>query len=315
MKLRELEFTDLYIASTGEYWIRGEGGAVLPLPDAAIEDGAHLLSSLTSRRKEREFACAHDGVAYRVSCIDAQSGTWWAVRRAAIPIPRFNQLGFDPRLQNLMMEIGKARGLVIIVGAMGAGKTTTASALMVEWLSKYGDVGVTIEDPPELPLEGPHGPSGRCFQIATHEDEYDRTLKYSLRYRPRFIMVGEIRSPKVASQALRAAVSGHIVVTTIHGGSVVEGLLAIVTLARQVHGDLAREILADGLAGVIYQRLLGDGMNKRLHTRFLTAGTGLGDVVRAKIRAEKYEQLESEVQMQANRLYGSMPDRLFIGGG
>src|SRR3546814_7354761 len=100
----------------------------------------------------------------------------------------------------------------------------------------YGDVAIAIEDPPELPLDGKHGRFGRCFQIAVENGDFGRALSSTMRYNPRYILLGEIRSPVEASQALRAAINGHIVLTTLHAGSITTALQSMLKLVAGPSG-------------------------------------------------------------------------------
>jgi twitching motility protein PilT len=207
-------------------------------------------------------------------------------------------------------KLGRRHGLILFAGATGNGKTTTACSLLQEYLLTFGDVAITIEDPPELPLNGKHGQFGRCFQIRVENGDFGRAMSQTMRYNPRYILLGEIRTPYEASQALRAAINGHLVITTIHAGSIMEAINSLLKLVSgQENLELARGVLADGLAGVIYQKLMKSNKGKKPKLDFLFAGFNGSDAgVRSKIRHGKIEQLSTEVQQQATRvLNGKLP--------
>ncbi len=194
----------------------------------------------------------------------------------------------------------------------GEGKTTTACSLLVEYLIGYGNVAVTVEDPIELPMNGPHGNFGHCFQTELRGSDYATEMKKTMRRSPRYILLGEVRGSLEASQVLRAAVNGHVVISTIHAGSCIEGLDALLKFVAGAEPiDLARNILAQGLAAVIHQRLIKSKDANGKHSvsivmEWLFPGNDSG--IRSLIRSGKTEQLTTAIKLQANRVTsGQLP--------
>jgi twitching motility protein PilT len=148
----------------------------------------------------------------------------------------------------------------------------------------------------EYDLAGRHGDSGYCFQIEVREDnEWAEMLQRSLRCHPRYIFIGEVCTPDVANQLLRAATSGHTVIATVHAGSMQEGLEGILQLAEQKIGKRAEQLLASSLSCVIHQSLGQFGLS----SRFLIAGqTGQSAAVRGLIRENKIGQLNTIADQQ-----------------
>lgn len=322
--LSALEFTDLYFPAAPPVRAilrgvpsapseRGSGdnrSKVVAVPEAATADLRTLHAAVCARgEREAEFFIDHDGVRYRVARIADLNGVCFALRRGKIVVPRFRELGINGRIGQQLGAIGGRHGLVLFSGATGSGKTTTACSLLQEYLHHYGDVGVAIEDPPELPLAGPHGDFGHCFQIAVENGDFSRHVAASMRYNPRYILLGEVRTPQDASQALRAAINGHVVLTTVHGGSVQEAIQSMLKLVAGYENlDLARATLADGLAAVIHQELIDvGGGRKRLRVSSLFPGGGAAQAVRANIRQGKIEQLETEIQRQRSLIMAGKP--------
>jgi len=244
---------------------------------------------------QQDFSIDFDGVRYRVARLVEVQGTWFVLSRGVTTIPKLESLGLDAGVVQQLQSIGRSSGLILIAGATGAGKTTTSSALLRDYLERYGDLAVTIEDPPELPLSGDYAEGkGHCFQISVEEDEWELALKAALRYRPRYMFVGELRMPGAAFQVLRAAVSGHLVIATMHAGSIEQAIEGLVTMAAERAGGIANILVADGLAAVIHQKLV-----LQLQATALFAGQSLGDPVRNLIREKKFGALTTYVEQQA----------------
>jgi twitching motility protein PilT len=313
VRLSELDFTDLYISVNGDVLVRGTDNAKGPLteiPEGVIGDLDTLQLMVFERgQTKKEFFVDYDNVRYRVSRIRSQSADWFTLRKSKSEIPRMKQLGgFMPPVIQYLARLGRHHGLVVLSGATGQGKTTTAYSLLNEYLLAFGDIAVTIEDPPEMMLEGQVGNFGRCFQLRLEQgDDFGTALHDAMRHTPRYIFMGELRKSYDASQALRAAISGHLVITTIHAGSVEETLNSLIKLTSGEESvEFARDLLAGGLAGVIHQTLVrGNGQKPRLNIRFLFPGTDSG--IRSLIRDGSVNQLSTQIEQQANRVMQGRP--------
>ncbi|MEO0394010.1 MAG: ATPase, T2SS/T4P/T4SS family, partial [Pseudomonadota bacterium] len=222
MKLRELAFTDLYISVDCEAFLRGVPGqlGIVAPPEAVAPDliGLHAVLSVSARERA-EFSVRYDGAVYRVSNITSQQGRWWVCRRGMTRIPSITELGIVPNLADIMVSLAQDRGLFLVTGAASSGKSTTAASMMASWLTAFGDVGVAIENPPEAPLEGPHGDSGWCFQVDVEDDRIGEALAQARKWRPKFVYLGEINAPQVATQAARSAASQMAVVSTLYAAT------------------------------------------------------------------------------------------------
>lgn len=309
-RLRSLDFTDLFFPDFGEPFLRNLEGAdapVAPVPEECAPDLAELLSRVRARaEQEAEFSIDHDGLRYRVSRMDDVSGTSFALRRALAVVPAFSSLGIHPRVVQYLGYLGRRRGLILVAGATGDGKTTTISSLFREYMTAYGDVGIALEDPPEMFLHGQQGRSGKCFQIRVRNREYAKALDSTMRYNPRYIMIGEIRSPEEASLALSAAINGHVILSTIHASSVQAALHRMLKLVSgRENVELARDVLAEGLAGVMHQTLVRNRSGRGLRVQYLFPGQDQG--VRSKIRAGKIEQLSTEIEIQNTNVLNGKP--------
>ncbi len=310
-RLAQLDFADLYVNAAGFGYVRAAMSATLSAVPSSLHQALlgliHSLSQRVAARPDRrEFSISHDGATYRVALLDAIDGLWYVLRRGPVRVPVIRDLGIHPRVAAELIALGRAdnHGMVVVAGKTGDGKTTTACALLAAWLEYFGGVAVTIEDPPEFPLHGAkRSGEGYCFQRDVQERNFGEALAATMRYAPRFILLGEIRSEAAAREALRACVNGHLVVTTMHAGSIEEAVQRLLDLAADNEARAAAQAtLAAGLSGIIHQRLQGDGADRRLEMKFLFPRPILADPVRAIIRCGRVEQLGTEIESQLNRL-------------
>jgi len=297
-KIADLVFVDLYLSiNSKEARFRKDRTSIVNTLSAVPPEYADDLDQLRytlANSVLQDFSVDYGGVRYRIARLVDVFGTWFVLSRGVTQIPQLESLGHDPGVISQLQQLGRQSGLILIAGATGAGKTTTSGSLLQDYLTRYGDVAVTIEDPPELPLSGEYADGkGRCFQINIEEDDWEQALKASLRYRPRYIFVGEMRVPGAAFQVLRAAVSGHLVIATMHAGSVEQAVEGLVTLASQRAGGMANILVGDGLAAVLHQRLI-----LKMQSTALFAGSSMGDPVRSLIREHKFGALTTFVEQQ-----------------
>ncbi|MFD2274658.1 ATPase, T2SS/T4P/T4SS family [Undibacterium arcticum] len=144
------------------------------------------------------------------------------------------------------------RGLVLIVGEMATGKTSTASSLVVEWLKLNGGVGIALEDPVETPLNAIWG-DGKCYQIPVSDRRggYKSAMRKALRTGSNIMLIGEIRDETTAAEVLKASINGHYVISTLHAGGLVQGIERMSAYCKSELED-TNQLMADGLAMVIW---------------------------------------------------------------
>jgi twitching motility protein PilT len=215
-------------------------------------------------------------------------------------LPELDKLGIIPAYVNAIRDLGMRDGLILLTGATGNGKTTTAVATLAEYLKRFGGIAVTIEDPVEYVMKGHHGEKGYCFQVEVNDDEeWADAIKRSLRWAPHYIFVGEIRSGKAAEQLLRAATTGHLVISTMHAGSPEEALMGLMHLAEQAMGGGSQLIAAAGLTAVVHQTMTETGPNIRM---VVTEPNNMGDPVRSLVRENKVGMLGTYIDKMTARL-------------
>ncbi|MBV6633933.1 MAG: Flp pilus assembly complex ATPase component TadA [Alphaproteobacteria bacterium] len=305
-RLRELEFVDLYVPLHANGVARynpkdvrvGEPGNV----DVTREyeaDLARLREQLHLIKKE-DFSLAHDEVRYRGSRARLANGEHWVcLRRISGQVPTLEELKVDELLLPVLRGLGRRNGLIIVCGGTGQGKSTTANAILADYLDRLGHVAMTIEDPVEFNMSGERGNGGYCFQVEVEDDEaWAPSLKRALRWHPRYMLVGEIRSGAAAAQVLRAATSGHLVITTLHAGSVEKGIQAMIQVAETEIGSRAQELVAEGISAVLHQTLTPTGPE----ISYIFPNPSGADPARQYIRAGKLHMLNSFMEQQAIHL-------------
>lgn len=184
----------------------------------------------------------------RVSSLPTTWGESIVVRLlgATHRIPELSELGLAAPQRSLLLEaIGQPHGLVLVTGPTGSGKTTTVYRLLSHLNDGVRKI-VTIEDPVEFDLPG-------VLQMGVRADinlDFAAGLRSILRQDPDVIFVGEIRDAETAQTAVQAALTGHLVISTVHTNS------ALAAAARLTDLGVEPFLLADVLRTLIGQRLL-----------------------------------------------------------
>jgi twitching motility protein PilT len=313
--LGELDFIDLYIPIRAQGTARYNSAKIevgkppnCPVPTKFHND-IKALRTVVEKITKEDFSLTYGGIRYRGCRQHLVSGEEWVcLRKISQTVPTLEDIRIDPRLIPYFRAMGQGNGLILLCGATGQGKTTTANALLGDFLGRFGNVAITIEDPVEFPLAGERGNGGYCFQIEIDDDTgWAPALKRALRWHPRYILVGEIRTPAAAAQLLRAATSGHLVICTMHAGSIQKGLSALIQVAEAEMGDRAADVVAEALLAVMHQTLTGRGPD----FNFLFLDNPDGDPLRNCLRSKKLFMLDSyierqKIQMQNNIKIGTL---------
>ncbi|MEM1418665.1 MAG: PilT/PilU family type 4a pilus ATPase [Myxococcota bacterium] len=175
-----------------------------------------------------------------------------ALRAIPLSVPGFDQLRLPPAVAKLA-EL--ERGMVLCVGAAGNGKSTTLAA-MVDHINRSRRVHVvTIEDPIEY-MHHDHFASVSQREVGIDTPTFARALRSALRQDPDVILVGEVRDEETMDIALKAAETGHLVLSTLHTPDVARTVGRVLALSPGGNPQDSRERFADNLKGIIAQRLL-----------------------------------------------------------
>ncbi|HEU0117922.1 MAG TPA: ATPase, T2SS/T4P/T4SS family [Alphaproteobacteria bacterium] len=309
-KLSDLPFMDLYVridaGGRGQARFRTPGRDYTNnwsrvLPDQYRVESMKIAEELLKNLENPDSSYMYDGMRFRQSYQRLANGQEWVIlRRISSRVPTLEELAIAPHLCDHLRRLGQRDGLILISGPTGHGKTTTSFALLADYLKRFGGVGLTVEDPVEYMLDGPVGDYGYCYQVqVNNEEDWATPLKRALRWTPRYLLVGEVRSPRAAEQILRAATTGHLVITTIHAGSVEESFMGLMHLAEQSIGHAANYMLAQGLTAAWHQTLTSAGPYLRY---VFTEENNNGDPVRSLIRENKVGMVNSYIDRQAARM-------------
>jgi twitching motility protein PilT len=189
---------------------------------------------------------------FRVSAFKQRGSISFAFRVIPKNVPTFEQLALPQGIRRLAEE---HRGLVLVTGATGSGKTTTLAA-MIDFLNRSRQQHiVTIEDPIEI-LHPDHSCIINQREIGLDATDFMGALRRALRQDPDVILIGELRDAETAQTALQAAESGHLVLSTLHTVDAAETIGRMVEFFPETKQQMIRSIMAGVLRGVISQRLL-----------------------------------------------------------
>lgn len=220
-----------------------------------------IQEQLAKHPDAKVFRLEHEGSRWRGHAFNTVDGMVVKLRRIPTSIPTLSDLGFAIGHRKLFAhEQLQAGGLVFIAGMPGAGKSTTAAALLSSRVADFGAMAVTVEDPVEFPLHGAHG-QGFCMQTEVqNQGDFASAVRQSMRGYPAGVptalLIGETRDSETAALALQAAVDGRLVITTIHSGSIPDAISRIAALAEPVLSlATTTQLLAAGFKLGVHQKL------------------------------------------------------------
>ena len=299
--------SDLHVTAGARPKLRVDG----ELRDSETEwiptsaDTARLASALLTERlrerferdREADFVFEVEDLSrFRGNCFRQRGRVAVALRRIPSRIPRVDTLGL-PLAAGRLVE--RPRGLILVTGPTGSGKSTTLAALVDKINRERRSHIVTIEDP----IEFVHA-SRRCIvnqrEIGADTKSFASALRHALRQDPDIVMIGELRDLETTRAALATAETGHLVLASLHTNSAAESVHRIVDIFPAHQQDQVRTLLAFVLEGVVTQvllpRLRGGGRTVAAEILVCTPA------VRAVIRDDKVHQIHS--LMQAGKKHG-----------
>jgi twitching motility protein PilT len=225
-----------------------------------LEDILNQVGALTPRRVaafqetgELDTAYQIPGLPrFRVNAFRQRGDISFAFRVIPREVPDFKSLYLPDGVERLSEE---HRGLVLVTGATGAGKTTTLAAVVGHINKTRRQHIVTIEDPIEI-LHSDEGCIVNQREVGLDTESFNQALRRALRQDPDVILIGELRDSETAETALQAAESGHLVLSTMHTVDAAETISRLVEFFPAIKQPAVRSILAGVLKGVVSQRLL-----------------------------------------------------------
>jgi twitching motility protein PilT len=271
-----------------------------------------LATSLSADRRRRYFEHGAADLSlrvprlgrFRVNLHRTRLGSAAALRVLPKKIPALSELGLPESLYDLTKA---TRGLVIVTGATGSGKTTTLAALVDRINRTERRHVVTIEDPVEY--EHAHASSiVEQIEVGVDAPSFPDALVAALRQDPDVILVGEMRDLPTTRTALTAAETGHLVFTTLHTNDVPQTVNRILDIFPAEQQAQVRHQLSLALTAIVCQQLVPkkDGVGRVVATEILLAT----DAIRAHIRRGSFHQLHSELTLGRRLGMMTMEDSL-----
>jgi twitching motility protein PilT len=314
-RMSELDASDLHITPGVEPVVRVRGelarleGFQKLTPDATRELVYRIMSTeqqkLLETRRSVDLAYTLPGVArFRVNVYFQRSSVGAAFRMIPTEIKSLEELGLPPQLADLA---AKPRGLVLVTGPTGSGKSTTLATLIDQINRTRAQHILTIEDPIEF-LHWHRGCIVNQREIGPDATTFADALRAALRQDPDVILVGEMRDLETISTALTAAETGHLVFATLHTQSAPTTIDRIIDVFPAEQQDQVRIQLASTLQGVVTQTLVptADGRGRIAALEILIPD----DAVRNLIRQGKVEQIYSVMQTGTGRGMQTMEQSL-----
>jgi twitching motility protein PilT len=258
----EMGASDLHLKSGNVPFIRVDG-ELQPSPFTTLSpmESEAYANSLMPDHKRREFEADNEadfgytlsGVGrFRINVFRQRGVVGMAIRRVRSEIPTIDELLLPPVLKDLA---DSPRGLVLVTGPTGTGKTTTIAAMIGHINRTRRTHIITIEDP----IEVVHDDDRSIIQqreIGLDTASYAAALKHVIRQDPDVIFVGEIRDPDSALSAIQAAETGHLVISTLHTIDCTETINRLLDLFPPQQQREVRTSFAGALRGIVSQRLV-----------------------------------------------------------
>jgi twitching motility protein PilT len=295
--------SDLHLTAGMPPMIRVDGDMRkidLPVMDHKTVQG--LIYEIMSDRQrkdyeeflETDFSFELTDVArFRVNAFNQNRGAAAVFRTIPSEVLTMEQLGMGQVFENIA---NLARGLIVVTGPTGSGKSTTLAA-MIDYINKtrYEHI-LTIEDPIEFVHE-----SHKCLvnQREVHRDThgFNEALRSALREDPDIILVGELRDLETIRLALTAAETGHLVFATLHTSSAAKTIDRMIDVFPAGEKSMVRSMLSESLQAVISQALLKKTGGGRVAAFEIMMAT---PAIRNLIREDKIAQMYSAIQTGAN---------------
>ena len=261
-------------------------------------------SVLTENQKKRfetedelDFSFGIQNLArFRGNCFKQRGCVGMVIRMIPFSLKTFEDLGLPPILARLAE---KPRGLVLVTGPTGSGKSTTLAA-MIDKINKErkGHI-ITVEDPIEF-IHRHQSCIVNQREVGTDTKSFSTALKYALREDPDVILVGEMRDLETVAAALTIAETGHLVLATLHTNSAAESINRIIDVFPSGQQSQIRAQLAFVLEGVVTQTLLpkAKGRGRAMACEIMVATPA----IRAMIRDDNVHQIPS--MLQAGQRHG-----------
>jgi twitching motility protein PilT len=249
---------------------------------------------LDSFKREKEFDGSHafPFVRVRINLLETVQGPAMVLRLIPRDIASLATLG----LPNVMKDLAaKPKGMILVTGATGSGKSTTLAALIDYINSTMQKHVLTIEDPVEF-VHSSKQSLIRQREVGSHTKLFQNALRAALREDPDVILIGEIRDQETLSTAIKASQTGHLVFGTLHTSSAVRTVERVLGMYTPQEQGAVRRAIAETLLGVISQGLIKttDGKRTAFHDIFINT-----DACRDYIMSGELDEIEAIMSRSA----------------
>jgi twitching motility protein PilT len=313
----EREASDLHISAGERPKIRVDGDIVnsrieyVLTPKDTLQIAYSVLTETQKKRFEMEdeldFSFGIQNLArFRGNAFKQRGCVSMVVRQIPFQVKTFEQLQLPPIVSELA---SKPRGLVLVTGPTGSGKSTTLAAMIDKINREWKGHIITVEDPIEF-IHRHQGCIVNQREVGTDTKSFSAALKYALRQDPDVVLVGEMRDLETIQAGLTIAETGHLAFATLHTNSCAETINRVIDVFPSHQQSQVRAQLSFVLEGVITQTLLPKAKGKgRVMACEIMVCT---PAIRALIRDDKVHQITSS--MQSGKKFGmqTMNDSLYV---
>jgi twitching motility protein PilT len=304
----ERNASDLHITAGERAKLRVDGEITNSKNEYALtpKDTLQLAYSVLTENQKKRFEMEDEldfsfGIAnlarFRGNCFKQRGCVSMVIRQIPFNIKTFEQLGLPMAISKMA---DKPRGLVLVTGPTGSGKSTTLAA-MIDKINRerHGHI-ITVEDPIEF-IHRHQNCIVNQREVGTDTKSFGAALKYALREDPDTILVGEMRDLETIQAALTIAETGHLCFATLHTNSAAEAINRMIDVFPAHQQSQVRAQLAFVLEGIVTQILLPrrKGTGRAMAAEILVVTPS----IRALIRDDKVHQIYS--MMQAGKKFGS----------
>jgi twitching motility protein PilT len=310
----QLKASDLHIA-VGQPPVVRHHGRMRRLEAKVLDndDTTALMKSITPDRCQQElqekggsdFAIEYtDGIRFRVAIFKQRGSIGIVMRRIPNQFLTFEQIGMPEAIRSLIV---RPRGLLLVTGPTGSGKTTSLASMMNFINDNYDRHMITLEDPIEY-----YHKHKKCTvnqrEIGVDVPDFKEGIRRALRMDPDIILVGEMRDLPTIHAAIEAAETGHVVFGTLHTSGAASTINRIIDVFPKDQQDQVRTQLSTALIGVLSQALLPkkpDGLIAAYEMMVVT------DAIQNLIRENKVYRIDSSIQTGRKHGMFLLDDNLF----
>jgi twitching motility protein PilT len=286
----ELGASDIHLKVDQPPMLRTDG-SIAPMPECPALSEQNLLAALEAITRvtpdrlrqfhetgDLDIAYTAEGLPrFRVNVFRQRGAISFALRVIPRDVPSFEKLSLPAGVSRLANE---HRGLVLVTGATGSGKTTTLASMLDHINRTRQSHIVTIEDPIEI-LHQDRMSIVNQREIGIDTESFGQALRRALRQDPDTILIGELRDAETAQTALQAAESGHLVFSTLHTIDAAESVGRMIEFFPPGKQQQIRSVLAGVLRGVISQRLLPRiGFGRIAAVEVMVMNSRIADLIR-----------------------------------